>query len=58
MIGIIISSVQREFARERAALRDYVRDDPPLRRFFKVFLVEDVPAADWRSEQCVGDSNA
>jgi len=45
-IRIFISSVQREFSRERAQLRDYLRGDPLLRRFFEVFLVEDIPASD------------
>ena len=43
-IRIFISSVQREFAQEREALRDYLRGDPLMRRFFDVFLFEDVPA--------------
>ena len=37
-IRIFISSVQREFAREREQLRDYLRGDPLMRRFFDVFL--------------------
>lgn len=45
-IRIFVSSVQGEFAEERATLRDYVRDDVLLRRFFDVFLFEDSPAAD------------
>ena len=47
-IHIFISSVQREFAQEREALRDYLRGDPLMRRFFDVFLFEDVPASDRR----------
>ena len=49
-IRIFISSVQREFAQEREALRDYLRDDPLMRRFFDVFLFEDVPASDRRPD--------
>ena len=45
-IRIFISSVQTEFAQERAALSDYLRGDPLMRRFFDVFLFEDVPASD------------
>lgn len=45
-IRIFISSVQTEFAQERKELRDYVCDDPLMRRFFEVFLFEDVPASD------------
>ncbi|RKU38747.1 hypothetical protein C6496_04380 [Candidatus Poribacteria bacterium] len=33
-IRIFISSVQREFAQEREVLRDYLRRDPLMRRFF------------------------
>ena len=50
LIRIFISSVQREFAQERAALRDYLRGDPLMRRFFDVFLFEDVPALDRRPD--------
>ena len=49
-IGVFISSVQREFAKERAALRDYLRGDPLMRRFFDPFLLEDVPATDRRPD--------
>ena len=38
---IFISSVQREFAKERKALAEYVRKDAILGRFFDVFLFED-----------------
>jgi hypothetical protein len=41
VIRIFISSVQKEFAEERKALRDFLRGDPLLRRFFDVFLFED-----------------
>ncbi len=44
-LRIFISSVQTEFAQEREALRDYLRGDPLMRRFFEVFLFEDVPAS-------------
>ena len=50
-LRIFISSVQGEFAEERAALRDYVRGDPLIRRFFEVFLFEDAPASDRRPDQ-------
>ena len=49
-IRIFISSVQKEFAAERAALRDYLRGDALMRRFFDPFLFEDVPAADRRPD--------
>ena len=50
-IRIFVSSVQREFAREREHLRDYVRGDPLMRRFFEVFLFEDVPASGRRPDE-------
>jgi ATP-dependent DNA helicase RecG len=49
-IRIFISSVQREFSSERVALRDCLRGDALMRRFFEVFLFEDVPAADQRAD--------
>lgn len=48
---VFISGVQKELAEERAALRDYLRDDPLLRRFFEPFVFEDVPAADRRADE-------
>ena len=51
MLRLFISSVQKEFAQERAALRDYLRGDPLLRRFFEPFFFEDVPAADRRADE-------
>lgn len=50
-LRIFISSVQKEFAEERAALRDYLRGDPLMRRFFELFLFEDVPADDRRADE-------
>ena len=49
-IRIFISSVQREFAQERKALRDFLRNDPLMCRFFDVFLFEDMPASDRRPD--------
>ena len=49
-IRIFISSVQGEFAEERAVLRDYIRNDALIRRFFDAFLFEDVPASDRRPD--------
>ena len=43
---LFISSVQKELARERQAIREFVKNDPLLRRYFDVFLFEDLPAAD------------
>lgn len=50
-IRIFISSRQSEFSQERAALRDYLREDPLTRRFFDVFLFEDAPASDQRPDE-------
>ncbi len=50
-IRIFISSVQKEFAEERASLRDYLRGDPLFRKFCDVFLFEDVPAQDRRADE-------
>ena len=41
---IFISSVQREFAKERKNLASYIRQDAILGKFFDVFLFEEVPA--------------
>ncbi|OGX05796.1 MAG: hypothetical protein A3G87_10305 [Omnitrophica bacterium RIFCSPLOWO2_12_FULL_50_11] len=43
---IFISSVQKEFKTERIALRDFITRDPLCRRYFEVFLFEDIPARD------------
>ncbi len=50
-IRIFVSSVQREFSRERAQLRDYLRGDPLMWRFFEIFLVEDIPASDRQPDE-------
>ncbi len=47
---IFISSVQKEFQAERRAIKDFVQNDPLLRRFFDVFLFEDLPAQDRRAD--------
>lgn len=43
---IFISSVQKEFKAERRAIKDYVNGDPLCRRYFDVFLFEEIPARD------------
>ena len=50
-LRIFISSVQNEFAQEREALRDYLREDALRRRFFDAFLFEDAPASDQRPDE-------
>ncbi|MHB8158950.1 MAG: ATP-binding protein [Thermoleophilia bacterium] len=48
---IFISGVQKEFAAERRAVADFIRDDPLCRRFFEVFLFEELPASDRRADE-------
>lgn len=43
-IKIFISSVQSEFAEERAMLCHYIRTDALLGKFFEPFIFEEVPA--------------
>jgi len=50
-VRIFINSVQKEFAQERSALRDYLWGDPLFRWFCDVFLFEDVPAQDRRADK-------
>jgi predicted HTH transcriptional regulator len=47
---IFISSAQKEFAIERRQLSDYIQKDPLFRRFFDVFIFEDLPAKDRKSD--------
>ncbi|MBI2927888.1 MAG: DUF4062 domain-containing protein [Verrucomicrobia bacterium] len=58
MHRIFISSVQKELAAERRALKDYIHGDPLLRRFFEVFLFEDLPASDRRADAVYLDEAA
>jgi len=54
-LRIFVSSVQKELAEERAALREYLRHDALLGRFFEAFLFEEMPAADHRADSCYLD---
>lgn len=47
---VFLSSVQKEFAAERLALREFLQGDPLLRRFFEPVLFEDLPASDRRAD--------
>lgn len=48
---IFISSVQKELAAERCAVKDFITHDPLLSRFISdVFLFEDIPAKDRRPD--------
>ena len=49
MMRLFISSVQKDLAEERQALKDYIEGDTLLRRFFEVFLFEKLPASDRRA---------
>lgn len=48
---IFISSVQKELAEERRAVKNFIEGDPLLRRYFRVFLFEDLPASDRRADE-------
>jgi len=48
---IFVSSVQKELAAERRALKEYVHNDSLLRQFFEVFLFEDLPASGRRADE-------
>ncbi len=50
-IRVFISSVQSEFMHERRLLRNYLHGDTLLRKFFEVFLFEDLPAIDQRPDR-------
>ena len=47
---IFISSVQREFAKERKDIASYIRQDAILGKFFEVFLFEEVPAQERKAD--------
>ena len=50
-LSIFISCVQKELAEERRTLRDYILNDPLLKRFVSdVVLFEDLPASDHRAD--------
>jgi len=48
---IFISSVQHELAAERRALKEFIHNDALLRQHFEVFLFEDLPASDRRTDE-------
>lgn len=49
-LKIFVTSVQKELAEERRAVKSFIEGDPLLRRFFTVFLFEDLPASDHRAD--------
>ena len=48
---IFISSVQKEFARERQQLCSYIRQDALLGKYFAPFIFEELPAANQSMQQ-------
>lgn len=48
--SIFISGVQKELQQERRALKEFVQGDALLRRYFEVFLFEDLPASDRKAD--------
>ncbi len=49
--SIFVSSAQKELAEDRRAVKAFVEGDALLRRYFTVFLFEDLPAADRRADE-------
>ena len=47
-LKVFISSVQKEFIRERQRLFNYLISDPLLGLFFEPFIFENLPASDRR----------
>ena len=57
-IKIFISSVQSEFADERAMLSQYIRTDVLFSRYFDPFLFEELPAQDVSAQKAYLDAAA
>lgn len=49
-LNIFVSSVQKELAQDRRALKNFIENDPLLSHFFTAFLFEDLPAKDRRAD--------
>lgn len=47
---IFIGCVQKELQHERRAIKEFVEGDALLRRYFDVFLFEDLPASDRKAD--------
>ena len=47
---LFVSSVQKELQDERRGVKQFVEGDPLLRRYFEVFLFEDLPASDRKAD--------
>ncbi|MBN1106137.1 MAG: DUF4062 domain-containing protein [Deltaproteobacteria bacterium] len=50
LLSVFVSSVQKEMAEDRRSVKAFIEGDPLLRRFFTVFLFEDLPAGDRRAD--------
>jgi predicted HTH transcriptional regulator len=50
LLSIFVSSVQKELEEDRHSIKTFIEGDPLLRRFFTVFLFEDLPASDRRAD--------
>ena len=48
--SLFLSSVQKELLHERRALKEFIEGDALLRRYFEVFLFEDLPATDRKAD--------
>lgn len=57
-IRIFISSVQSEFATDRAMLSEYIRTDALFARYFDPFLFEELPAQDVSAQKAYLDAAA
>lgn len=49
-LTLFISSVHKELQVERRSIKEFVQGDALLRRYFDVFLFEDLPAVDRRAD--------
>lgn len=47
---IFLSSVQKDLQDERRAIKEFIEGDALLRRYFEVFLFEDLPASDRKAD--------
>jgi ATP-dependent DNA helicase RecG len=47
---LFLSGVQKELQNERRAIKEFIEGDTLLRRFFDVFLFEDLPASDRKAD--------
>lgn len=56
LVSLFVSSVQKELAEERRAIRDFVRGDAMLSQLFRVFLFEDLPAGNRRADEVYLDA--